>query len=115
MNPSFLELILPSQKEITLGEGYLPSAGSVSLFLENLGQISDHLERQGSEAILMGDFNINLTLPLSSSAIDLLGIMPALNMYPSTTIPTRATANSHSLIGNIFSTLYPTSTSVFAI
>lgn len=108
----FLEICLPSQKKLTVGEVYRPPAGSVSSFLENLSQISDHLEKQGNEAILMGDFNINLTLPLSSGATDLLSIMSASNMYPSTTIPTRVTATSHSLIDNIFSTLPPTSASV---
>ena len=61
----FLEIILHLQKKITLGEVYCPPAGSLSSFLENLDQISDHLKGQGNEAILMRDFNINLTLPLS--------------------------------------------------
>ena len=37
--------------------------------------------------------------------MDLLTIMSGSNLYPSTTIPTRVTENSHSLIDNIFSTL----------
>ena len=60
----FLEIILPSKQKITLGEVYRPLAGYVSSFLKILGQISDLLKRQGNKAILMGNFNIKLTLHL---------------------------------------------------
>ena len=60
----------------------------------------------------MCDFKINLAFPLTNNSVDLLTIMSGSNLYPSTTIPTRVTENTHSLIDNIFSTLCPAMVSV---
>ena len=108
----FLDMSLPSQRKVIVGEIYRSPSGSVSSFTEYLLETLQMIEKQNHDVVIMGDFNINLAYPLTNSANDLLTLMSGFNLYPSTTIPTRVTESTHSLIDNIFSTLPPLSASV---
>ena len=108
----FLEMSLPSRRKVIIGEIYRSPSGSVSSFMDILSDTLQLLEKQNHDVVFMGDFNINLAHPLTSSAKDLLTLTSGSTLYPSITIPTRVTENTHSLIDNIFSTLSPLSASV---
>ena len=103
---------LPSQRKVIIGEIYRSPSGSVSSFMDILSDTLQLLEKQNHDVVFMGDFNINLSHPLASSAKDLLTLTSGSTLYPSITILTRVTENTHSLIDNIFSTLSPLSASV---
>jgi len=53
----------------------------------------------------MGDLNINLMDSNSSASVDFLSTMLAAGTLPTTSIPTRVTNGTASLIDNSFSTL----------
>ena len=75
-------------------------------------QILRLIGNQNQDVIIIGESNINLAFPLTNSSMDLLSIMSGSYLFLSTTIPTRVTESTHSLIDNIFSTLCPAKVSV---
>ena len=75
------------------------------MFLRNLEEILDIILKRPCQLIIMGDFNINLMDSNSSASVDFLSTMLAAGTLPSTSIPTRVTNVTASLIDNIFSTL----------
>ena len=71
----FLEMSLPSRRKEIIGEIYQSPSGSVSSFMDILSDTLQLLEKQNHDVVFMGDFNINLSHPLTSSAKDLLTLM----------------------------------------
>ena len=108
----FLEMSLPLRKKVIIGEIFRSLSVSVSSFMDILSEKLQLLEKQNHDVVLMGDFNINLVQPLTSSANDLLMLTSGSTLSPSITIPTRVAENTHSLIDSTFSTLSPLSASV---
>lgn len=108
----FLEVWLSPNKKFIVGEIYRSPSGSTSQFMEHMAQVLELAQCKKNELILMGDFNINLSIPLTAEAADLLNNMAGSGLYPAVTIPTRVTESTHSLIDNIFSSLLPESVAV---
>ena len=77
----------------------------VSSFLRNIEEILDMILKRPYHFIITGDFNINLMDSNSSTSVDFLSSMLTAGTLPTTSIPTRVTNVTASLIDNIFSTL----------
>ena len=85
-----------------IGNVYRPPSGNLELFLTKLEGILGVLPAY-SECIISGDFNINLLSSLNDSTPnDFLNMMNSFSLVPVITKPTRITANTSTLIDNIF-------------
>ena len=94
---------LNSDKTVIVGVIYRPPNTSIESFNTKISGIMDILKKENKYCYLMGDFNINI---LNSENHDLTGqfvdIMSSNAFLPLITRPTRITANSATLIDNIF-------------
>ena len=73
---------------------------------EYLKPLSEKLNSENSEVILLGDFNIDLLKYDSNKNVsDFLDIIYSTNLVPNITSPTRLTSRSQTLIDNIFSSI----------
>ena len=111
----FIETIFKHKKNIIVGCIYKHPHMDVSDF--NSFYLSPLLSKVSSEnkgLVLLGDFNINLLQSDSHSAYsEFLDLLGSFQITPTITLPTRITAQSSTLIDNIFVSLpsYPSFTS----
>lgn len=108
----FIEIPLATRqsknhKRVLLGVIYRPPNANMMSFLDSFGSILTKLKAENKMCYLMGDFNINLmnhdAHPQTNDFVDL---MYASAFYPLINKPTRITANSSTLIDNIFHNSY---------
>ena len=94
---------LGSDKSIVTGTIYRPPGHDLDTFILEIEKIFDVLHKENKTIYIMGDCNINL---LNSDTHDptgsFLDTMYSNMLYPLITRPTRVTANSATLIDNIF-------------
>ena len=94
------------RKKVILGNIYRPPRYTVEKynhFTDQIRQTLLSLERNRSEVVLAGDFNINLLAILKKEAIGhFYETMTSCSFSPCITLPTRFSNNSASLIDNIF-------------
>ena len=92
-----------SSKNIVIGTIYRPPGQDIYNFYLEINKILDKLHKENKTIYIMGDFNINLmnsdTHTPTGSFLDL---MYSNMLFPLITRPTRVTANSATLIDNIF-------------
>ena len=92
-----------SSKNIVIGTIYRPPGQDIDNFNLEINKILDKLHKENKTIYIMGDFNINLmnsdTHTPTGSFLDL---MYSNMLFPLITRPTRVTANSATLIDNIF-------------
>ena len=91
--------------DLIIGNIYRSPSGVVSLFLRNLEEILDIILKRPCQLTITGDFNIDLMDSNSSASVYFLSTVLAARTLTTTSIPTRVTNVTASLIDNIFSTL----------
>lgn len=94
-------------KKIILGNIYKPPRGNtienIQSFINDITPIMNKLGKTKSDAVMLGDFNINLLkINENGHVSDFLDSVIGHSMYPKITLPTRFTDTSGSLIDNIF-------------
>lgn len=102
----FIDIQHPSHKhKITICNIYRPPRDNVeqiNIFLNELTPILEQLNRENSEVILLGDFNLDLLMVNQKNIVSVyLNLMFTYGFIPTITIPTRI-HNSATLIDNIF-------------
>ena len=92
-----------SSKNIVIGTIYRPPGQDIDNFNLEINKKLDKLHKENKTIYIMGDFNINLmnsdTHTPTGCSLDL---MYSNMLFPLITRPTRVTANSATLIDNIF-------------
>ena len=82
---------------------YRPPSGSTEEFLELLEKQLDELADDNKPLFVCGDFNLDLTRVSANPKIrEFLNVMSCYGVFPVVNICTRVTANSESLLDNIF-------------
>ena len=99
----FIETCLRKNEKIIIGTIYRPPKSNVNEFEADLKTILHKVDKENKKCILMGDFNIALIKSANSDHVNrFLHQMYSSNFYPGLNRPTRFTANSATLIDNIF-------------
>ena len=97
----FIETSLRKNEKIIIGTIYRPPNSNE--FEADLKTILHKVDKENKTCILMGDFNIDLIKYESSDHVNrFLYQMYSSHFYPLINRPTRITANSATLIDNIF-------------
>ena len=101
---SFIEIIEPKKKNTIVGSIYKHPNVSVGEFTNDfLEPLLEKLCFEKKEVILMGDFNINLlNCNMDKSTSHYVDTLYSHAFFPKINSPTRITANSKTLIDNIF-------------
>ena len=96
-----------SSKNIVIGTIYRPPGNDMGVFNTEVNNLLDSLNKENKLLYIMGDFNINLLNSDSHHPTgEFLEIMYINMLFPLITRPTRVTANSATLIDNIFTNNY---------
>ena len=99
----FVETSLRKNEKIIIGTIYRPPNSNFNEFEADLKTILRKVDKENKTCILMGDFNIDLIKYESSDHVNrFLYQMYSSHFYPLINRPTRITANSATLIDNIF-------------
>ena len=94
---------LGSDKNIVIGTIYRPPGHDLDTFILEIEKILDVLHKENKTIYIMGDYNINLlNSDTHNPTGSFLDTMYSNMLYPLITRPTRVTANSATLIDNIF-------------
>ena len=95
-----------SARKILIGNIYRPPRNlndNYSNFTNELSSILSEMENQNSDAIICGDFNINLLKINEKETIgDVFEMMCSKSFFPKITLPTRFSLRNGTLIDNIF-------------
>ena len=84
---------------------YKPPQGNVDNFLNALNEIlTVTKDKNYNEIFIFGDLNLNLLLQNNANIKDLNNLMYSYPLFPLTTLPTRVTATSATIIDQIWST-----------
>jgi hypothetical protein len=99
----FIELIIPSGKNIIIGVVYRPPNNKIDEFENKINEILGKMDKENKVCYLMGDFNIDL---LKSESCDytnrFLEVLFTSSYIPLILRPTRITQHTTTLIDNIF-------------
>jgi hypothetical protein len=99
----FIELIIPSGKNIIIGVIYRPPNNKIDEFENKINEILGKIDKENKVCYLMGDFNIDL---LKSEFCDytnrFLEVLFTSSYIPLILRPTRITQHTATLIDNIF-------------
>ena len=96
-----------ASKNIVIGTIYRPPGNDLGVFNTEVHNLLDSLNKENKLLYIMGDFNINLLNSDSHHPTgEFLEIMYSNMLFPLITRPTRVTANSATLIDNIFTNNY---------
>ena len=101
---SFMQIIAPKKKNTILGCIYKHPNVSVGEFTDGfLEPLLEKLAFEKKEVILMGDFNINLlNCNIDKNTSDYVDTLYSHAFFPTINSPMQITANSKTLIDNIF-------------
>nr|XP_047126254.1 uncharacterized protein LOC124807829 [Hydra vulgaris] len=104
LESTFIEVLLPSEKNIIVGCIYRhPCMNTSEFFITYIQTLLDKLSLENKNIVLLGDFNINLLKYEScNDASNFLDLMYSSSLFPLITQPTRITPKSKTLIDNIF-------------
>ena len=103
----FIEITNLKGKNRVIGVIYRPPDKSVDEFLHSLDECLGPLNNENKDLFLMGDFNIDLSIPHTLSN-RLLNTVTSNGLYPYIDKPTRITATTQTIIDNIFSNVFDT-------
>ena len=91
------------EKNIIIGVLYRPPGNDIRTFNEKLESILQKIRRENKISYILGDFNINLlNNDYHQPTGEFFDLMSSNSFLPLITRPTRVTANSATLIDNIF-------------
>ena len=91
------------EKNIIIGVLYRPPGNDIRTFNEKLESILQKIRRENKVSYILGDFNINLlNNDYHQPTGEFFDLMSSNSFLPLITRPTRVTANSATLIDNIF-------------
>ena len=91
------------EKNIIIGVLYRPPGNDIRTFNEKLESILHKIRRENKVSYILGDFNINLlNNDYHQPTGEFFNLMSSNSFLPLITRPTRVTANSATLIDNIF-------------
>ncbi|XP_065679802.1 uncharacterized protein LOC136094122 [Hydra vulgaris] len=103
LESTFIELLLPSEKNIIVGCIYRPCMNTNDFNITHMQTLLDKLSLENKNIVLLGDFNINLLKYDSCNDVsNFLDLMCSFSLFPLITQPTRITPKSKTLIDNIF-------------
>ena len=92
-----------ASKNIVIGTIYRPPGNDLGVFNTEISDLLDILKKENKLLYIMGDYNINLLNSDSHHPTgEFLDILYSNMLFPLITRPTRVTANSATLIDNIF-------------
>jgi hypothetical protein len=99
----FVEIDVPSGKNIIVGTIYRPPSQNTTAFLDKFNEIMSSISRSKKHCYVMGDFNLDL-LRLSDHVPtqEFIDCLFSYAFYPLISNPTRITAHTATLIDNIF-------------
>ena len=101
---------LHSGKNIIVGVLYRPPGNDIRTFNEKLELILQKIRRENKISYILGDFNINLlNNDCHQPTGEFFDLMANTTFLPLITRPTRVTANSATLIDNIFTNHFDSS------
>ena len=84
---------------------YRPPQGNVNDFLNTLNEIlTNAKDKNYNEIFIFGDINLNLLQHNDNTIQDLINLMYSYSLFPLTTLPTRITDTSATIIDHIWST-----------
>jgi len=99
----FVELISPHSKNVIVGNIYRAHRTDINLFNADLSKCLDRIASEDKVCYISGDFNHDLLCYDSDLKInDFVNTFYAHNMYPLIDRPTRITANTATILDNIF-------------
>ena len=103
----FIEVQIPHGKNIIAGVVYRPPNNNSDAFLAEYNKIISLISKENKLYYIMGDFNLNLLNSESHSPTgEFLDTMLSKMLFPLISKPSRITANTASLIDNIFTNDY---------
>lgn len=95
---------------------YRPPQGNVNYFINVLNEnLTIAKDRNYNEIFILGDINLNLLQHNDNEIKDLINLMQSYSLFPLTTLPTRVTATSATLIDHIWSTFVENNIGNFVI
>ena len=106
----FIEIINEMDKNIIVGTIYRPPSNGIDTFSESFDEELIKILRENKNIYLMGDFNIDLLNSTQNYVSKFINILQSNGFYPHINKPTRICNESQTLIDNIFSNVYETST-----
>ena len=99
----FIEIISPNSSNIIVGNIYRAHRTDVDLFNNDLSNCLDHIVSENKNCYISGDFNLDILSYNSDPKItNFVNNFYANNMFPLIDRPTRITANSATILDNIF-------------
>jgi exonuclease III len=99
----FIEIINPTRKNIIVGIVYRAPNNNSEAFITVRMDIMSHISQENKTCYILGDMNLNLVNnEVNASTGKFLDSMLSFMMLPLITKPSRNTANSATLIDNIF-------------
>ena len=99
----FIEIKIPSQKDIIIGEIYRPPNSNAADFIESLNDLLTKNYLSQKTCYIMGDFNLNLlNYNENTTCQEFLDVMLSLSYVPFIRKPTRIADSTSTLIDNIF-------------
>ena len=105
---TFAEIHHAGQQNTIVGCIYKHPGFPIHDFNNLIRQLLNLVNIEGKRIVLLGDFNINISnFETDSSIAHFVDILESFMVVPSITCPTRVTANSSSLIDNIFISANP--------
>ena len=108
MESLFIELKVPTSKNITLGIMYRPPQSDHANFVDTLHDLLLDTAIKDNLCVIMGDFNIDLVNSASNnSSQEFLETFLASSFLPLITKPTRVAHTSATIIDNIFTNILP--------
>ena len=94
---------MDNKKNIILGVIYRPPNTDINVFNDKLDNILDTINKEGKLCYIMGDYNINiLNSKTHQGTNEFVNMMSSYAFVPLISRPTRVTADSATLIDNIF-------------
>ena len=100
----YLEITDSKVKNKIVGVIYRPPHNVFDSFLHNLDTCLEKLAAENKHNYLLGDFNIDLSVPHDNQSHQLMNTLSSYDLYPHIDKATRITPTTHSLLDNIFST-----------
>lgn len=100
----FIEMTDNKFKNKIIGVIYRPPQNIFDSFINNLDTCLGKLAAENKHNYLLGDFNIDLSVPHDNQSQRLMNTLSSYDLHPHIDKATRITHSTHSLLDNIFST-----------
>ena len=98
----FIEITVNNIKNRIVGILYRPPNNVVDVFLDRLESCLEAVSRENKEIFIMGDFNIDISLPHTAQGQSFINLLSSYTFIPLIDKPTRTTASTHTIILKYF-------------